>query len=933
MPLQVNFQKSLLIIFASILALTLASIFIFLEILENEAKIAAGEAQRYESYLLADELRQSSDDLTRMARTYVVTGDPRFREYFEKIKAIRDGVEPRPLKYHSVYWDLVVATGSAPRVDAEAESLKALMEEAQFSEVELALLEETENSSNDLVKLETRAMNALEGLFEDSSGRYTVQGEPDPTLARGLLHGREYHRAKEKIMRPLEQFLDALDQRTSEETASHLSKQQRLNFVLVTTLGMSLLLVFISLTLMFLLSRKKEAQTTGRESLAEQLRARGYTASAQDQKKEGGRAMLARRLGAQHSDYPPISTQMKKGEADEETSLLFSFKEQLWDNWPVVMAAIVVAFVTLSLSWWFSQENHELSHRDVQEDLASDLNSTYNAVLDWLHWTRLEASLVAGQLSDSVSAEQLRQLQDDPSHPLHQSLRRLTVVDSEVFQHYILLDREGMVASSDLKDLTGTRLDLPESVREQVYAAPHYQVAHFPQGNESNILLSQSILLGAPLKDRSGAVFFTMPIEDAELTRILRRGYSGNFGEIYMVNAAGRFISENRWKKQMVETGWLETADSPVAGLRVSRDQEAPLIASVNSVIQGKSGRELNEYENYLGEKVVGAWEWDNTYRFGMINEARSEAAFAAYHSYTRQTLAGSAFTVALILALTLLSIWSRSKVTKVNDELKDTYDTIKQQNDKFARDLEIGSKVQMDMLPDAIAGEGFALDAFLKPAQTVSGDFYDFSLLDDGKKVYFCVGDVSGKGVPAALFMSVTKALLSRSLDQTRQTKDIMEKVNRELSSNNENCMFVTLAVAIADLATGELLLTNGGHNPPYIKKQSGELVCLEEIQGPLVGAFEDAAFGQQSVSMAPGDTLIFYTDGVTESQNLKEEFYGEERLEALLNKQEFPAPENMVKAIFRNVLRFIGRAQQFDDITLLAFQYSGAGKPSANS
>ena len=144
MPLQVNFQKSLLIIFASILALTLASIFIFLEILENEAKIAAGEAQRYESYLLADELRQSSDDLTRMARTYVVTGDPRFREYFEKIKAIRDGVEPRPLKYHSVYWDLVVATGSAPRVDAEAESLKALMEEAQFSEVELALLEETE---------------------------------------------------------------------------------------------------------------------------------------------------------------------------------------------------------------------------------------------------------------------------------------------------------------------------------------------------------------------------------------------------------------------------------------------------------------------------------------------------------------------------------------------------------------------------------------------------------------------------------------------------------------------------------------------------------------------------------------------------------------------------------------------------------------------
>ena len=227
-------------------------------------------------------------------------------------------------------------------------------------------------------------------------------------------------------------------------------------------------------------------------------------------------------------------------------------------------------------------------------------------------------------------------------------------------------------------------------------------------------------------------------------------------------------------------------------------------------------------------------------------------------------------------------------------------------------------------MLPDPIEGNGFALEAFLKPAQSVSGDFYDFSIMRDGK-VYFCVGDVSGKGIPASLFMSVTKALLNKVLDQTNQTKDIIDRVNNELFLNNDSNMFVTLVLGIMDLKTGAVLITNAGHNLPYIKKWSGELICLEKVQGPLVGTFEDIEFGQQSIQMSKGDILLFYTDGVTEAQNIRDEFYEDERLETLLKQNKFVSAQQMTNTVFRSVTRFIGRADQFDDITILSFQYTG--------
>ena len=937
-----DIQKHSLRIFASIVTLMLLSLFLYMEVLDNEAKIAEAADRRYQSYLLADELRQSSDDLTRMARTYTVTGDPKFKEYFDRILAIRGGDAPRPVDYHNIYWDFVSATDVPPRVDTPPRSLKRLMKEAEFTETEFALLQETENESNELVDLENRAMNAMAGIFEDGAGSY-IRSPPDRELARNLLHGEQYHEAKEKIMTPLEKFFEAIDHRTSGEIAAYRDKQRRLDVVLMITLGLSACLALMSLIL-GAMSMKKKGTDSGKSRLAQRLAASGYT-SSDSGGKGSARDALVRRLT---SKAEPAQKEDSEKTATDTLSLQF-FLRGFWHNWPLIVAAVIVTFLTLGLSWWFLSENRIQSHTKVRDELKFTLDATHSAVLDWLYQTSQDASNFADAVGRQVSSETLQLLKDQPQHVLHQQLAAAaipeqdreeeilieqdlkmfaidsSIADPEIFEDYLIVDRDGVVLSSSRAELIGKYFAFPAGTMERIMLRK--TIIDFPDQDIDSDLLSRNIVFGALIDENKGAVFI-MASPRRILAKILRRGFSGNYGEVYLVDSEGRFISEPRWKEEIFDRAWVNPDATSVVGVYAGQhgkaDKPSDLPLSVRRVIAGDSGGELGEYDNYLGQKVVGFWDWNNTYGFGIINEFHSEEAFATFRAFTRQTMAGSLFTAALILTLTLMSIWSRSKVTRTNEQLSSAFKTIKSHNDKLAQDLRIGQKVQTDMLPDPIEGDGFTLEAFLKPAQSVSGDFYDFSMIQDGK-VYFCVGDVSGKGIPASLFMSMAKALLSKVLDQTDQTKDIITRVNNELSLNNDSNMFVTLVIGIMDLNTGELLITNAGHNLPYIKKDTGELICLEEIQGPLVGTFEGIEFKQQSIQMGKGDMVLFYTDGVTEAQNIRDEFYDDDRLEDLLKKNEFETAKDMTNSVFRSVLRFIGRADQFDDITILSFQYTG--------
>ncbi|MBL8287285.1 MAG: methyl-accepting chemotaxis protein [Rubrivivax sp.] len=186
----------------------------------SSARADEAAARRYQSYLLADELRQSSDDLTRLARTFVVSGEAKWEKQYFEILDIRNGKLPRPANYERIYWDFRAAGVEVPPSAGATVSLLELMMQAGFTAPELAQLEQAKANSDDLVRTETIAMNMVKGLYDDGKGGFTRQAEPDKAKAREMMHDLAYHQYKAKIMKPVDRFLALLDQRTAAEVAA-----------------------------------------------------------------------------------------------------------------------------------------------------------------------------------------------------------------------------------------------------------------------------------------------------------------------------------------------------------------------------------------------------------------------------------------------------------------------------------------------------------------------------------------------------------------------------------------------------------------------------------------------------------------------------------------------------------------------------------------
>ncbi len=206
-----NTMKALIFVNAITLLIVVTS---FLAYRSSQGDVRAARENQYISYLLADELRQSSDDLTRLGRTYVLTADSSYEDQYFDILDIRNGKKPRPQEYHRIYWDFIAAGLPAPRPSGETISLQELMVKANFSKAEFDFLKQAQANSDGLVSLEVEAMNAVKGIFADSSGNYTVKKDPDPKLARDLLHSKQYHTYKAEIMVPVDKFFAALEKRT-----------------------------------------------------------------------------------------------------------------------------------------------------------------------------------------------------------------------------------------------------------------------------------------------------------------------------------------------------------------------------------------------------------------------------------------------------------------------------------------------------------------------------------------------------------------------------------------------------------------------------------------------------------------------------------------------------------------------------------------------
>jgi sigma-B regulation protein RsbU (phosphoserine phosphatase) len=270
--------------------------------------------------------------------------------------------------------------------------------------------------------------------------------------------------------------------------------------------------------------------------------------------------------------------------------------------------------------------------------------------------------------------------------------------------------------------------------------------------------------------------------------------------------------------------------------------------------------------------------------------------------------------------------VMAHLKLKKQRDELNEAYRLIESQKARMEDELSVGRDIQMSMVPQVFPPYPnryeFTLHAKLFPAREVGGDFYDYFFIDDDH-LCLCVGDVSGKGVPAALFMAVTRTLMKARASEDSSTASIMTRVNDELSRDNKMFMFVTVFISILEISSGKLTYTNAGHNPSFICRPSGEIERLDTLHGPVAAASPELAYKESTINLQKDDLLFVYTDGVTEARNLEKEFFKEERLAKLLVQHHYKDAAAAVDHIFDEVKSFEGKAEQFDDITLLALKY----------
>ncbi|NRR32913.1 HAMP domain-containing protein [Oxalobacteraceae bacterium] len=248
-----NLKTSFSILLGTTAVLSALMLWALLQLRAVEHQAAAAAAARYNSYLLADELRQSSDDLTRLARTYVVTGNAKYEQEYLDILDIRNGKKPRPQHYERIYWDFVAAGENKPSPDGETAALTDLMKKAGFTEAEFAKLSEAQANSNGLVNTEVIAMNAVKGLFDSGGGKFDRKGEPDLEMARKMMHDDTYHQNKAKIMKPLNEFFVLLDERTG--AGVELTQQAARQKYILTTLLLALSLV-VSLVAIMVIYRR-----------------------------------------------------------------------------------------------------------------------------------------------------------------------------------------------------------------------------------------------------------------------------------------------------------------------------------------------------------------------------------------------------------------------------------------------------------------------------------------------------------------------------------------------------------------------------------------------------------------------------------------------------------------------------------------------------
>lgn len=279
-----------------------------------------------------------------------------------------------------------------------------------------------------------------------------------------------------------------------------------------------------------------------------------------------------------------------------------------------------------------------------------------------------------------------------------------------------------------------------------------------------------------------------------------------------------------------------------------------------------------------------------------------------------------------------VVDVRSNSEFASLSNDINSTVVTLKryisEAEARIDKELEFARSIQHSALPSVFPPfpnrKELDIYALMETAKEVGGDFYDFYFVGEDKFV-FLIADVSGKGIPAAMFMMTAKTLLKGFAEAGGTVDEVFTRTNEKLCENNDAAMFVTAWMAVIDLKTGLVEFVNAGHNPPLIRRKNGKFEYLKSRAGFVLAGMDDLKYRKSELRLEAGDEVFLYTDGVTEATNAQTELYGEERLLAFMNTLRDYSADEVCAAVKADVDAFVGEAPQFDDITMVYFRYNG--------
>ncbi len=625
---------------------------------KNEA-ISRAKLLRLESLRVVDLIRQTSDDLTRMARSFAVTGEQRFEDYFNRILAIRTGEAPRPVDYNNVYWDYVVASGRDPRASGAPKSIEDLMRETVFDEEEFNLLRTAKNKSNTLAQLERRAMQAVKGIFEDDRSGYSRKGAPDFIIAQKLLFGERYHQSKADIMAIIDSVSQHVDRRTN-RSIEQLDLEAGELIVIATLLGMGCLLIvglLLLLSAMWMSSSKKQAD-------------------------EGLTAVKDAQAGPALKRFI-LSTLAK--------------------SWPLFLMSILVAALITGLSWRNMIHLIAQERSDLKDSLNSVLQTTAKATQNWFQereqevriWARSpELSQIFHELTSTGQAQ--GKVSGKNKNSRHQS-NLLTFLEPLIVEKgylgYLVADSKGKILGSDRHVLVGKRLVSADDrlFLERASTGPVFSAISLPgkwiKGGYS--LQQKAVMMSGalirPIEGGEPGVLILLIDPEKEFTEILQQGRIGNSGESYAFNRQGMLISESRFDHNLRDIGLIDSAERGILNIAIrdpggnllegftptTEKNALPLTLMAASAVEGKNGLNLDGYNDYRGVPVVGAWIWNEAFGFGLATEMDVAEAYTSIENIRRQAMIAILTSVGLLLILTGIFVYGRIRTAMANDQLQ----------------------------------------------------------------------------------------------------------------------------------------------------------------------------------------------------------------------------------------------------------------------